>query len=70
MYYSNYYWGMNIVWWFIWIILLFWIFFIPYDIPFQRNTKKTPLGLLQHRLAAGLITVEEYKEKRAILENR
>jgi putative membrane protein len=68
MYYASY-WGMNFIWWIIWAIMLFWIFFLPYDIPGQRNKKNTALEILQQRFAAGQLTVEEYKEKKKILEN-
>ncbi len=69
MFYSNYYWGMHFVWWFIWVILLFWIFATPYDIPGQRTKKDSPLDILQKRFASGRITNDEYQEKRKILEN-
>lgn len=68
MNYEYYFWGMHLVWWLIWIVLLFWIFAIPYDIPGQRTTKGTPLDLLKKRFASGQITKEEYLEKRKILE--
>jgi putative membrane protein len=69
MFYSNYYWGMNILWWFIWIILLLWIFALPYDIPGQRKRKDNPLDILQKRFVIGEITQEEYLEKRQLLED-
>jgi putative membrane protein len=69
MFYSNYYWGMNFVWWFIWIIFLFWIFAIPYDIPGQRKRRDSPLDILKKRFAAGQITNYEFQEKRKLLEN-
>ncbi len=68
MMYSNGFWGMNFIWWFIWLIFIFWIFALPYDIPGQRNKKETPLDILQKRFASGLITTEEYHEKKKILE--
>jgi putative membrane protein len=68
MFYENYYWGMNLVWWLIWLVLLFWIFATPYDIPGQRGNKVTPLDILKKRYAAGEITTEEYYEKTEILE--
>lgn len=68
MYYENYYWGMNIVWWVIWVILLFWIFAIPYDIPGQRRKKDSAFELLKKRYAGGHITEVEYNEKKRILE--
>ena len=69
MFYNNYYWGMHFVWWFIWMMLLFWIFFMPYDIPGQRKKKNSPLDILQKRFASGEINNDEYQEKKKILEN-
>jgi putative membrane protein len=69
MFYENYYGGMNLIWWIIWIGLLVWIFAIPYDIPFQRNKKSSPLDILQKRFASGEINKEEYYEKKTIIEN-
>jgi putative membrane protein len=67
MYYTNYYWGMNFIWWIVWVILLFWIFALPYNIPGQRNKRESPLDILHKRFASGQITNEEYQEKRKIL---
>ncbi|OYX96280.1 MAG: hypothetical protein B7Y76_08965 [Sphingobacteriia bacterium 35-40-5] len=60
---------MNILWWFIWITLLFWIFALPYDIPGQRKRRDNPLDILQKRLVNSEITQEEYLEKRQLLED-
>ena len=68
MFYNSNYWGMNLVWWFVWIMLLFWIFAVPYDIPGQRNRKDSPLDILQKRFASGEISTDEYHEKKKILE--
>jgi len=67
MFYDGNYWGMNLIWWFLWIILIFWIFATPYNIPFQRRKLDTPLYILQKRLAAGEISKEEYLEKREMI---
>ncbi|MDI9363893.1 MAG: SHOCT domain-containing protein [Flavobacterium sp.] len=69
MIYENYYWGMNVIWWFVWVILIFWIFATPYDIPGQRRKKKTPLDILRNRFAAGKITAEEFEERKQIIES-
>ncbi len=66
MYYNNF-WGMNFIWWFVWLVVIFWVFATPYDIPGQRRRKDTPLDLLQKRFAAGQITNEEYQESKKIL---
>jgi putative membrane protein len=61
--------GMHLIWWFVWMILLFWIFATPYDIPGQREKRVLPLDILQKRFASGDITKEEYLEQKAILQN-
>ena len=68
MFYYNNFWGMDLIWWFVWLILLFWIFAIPYDIPGQRNKKDSALDILKKRLASGEIMSEEYQEKKKNLE--
>ena len=60
---------MNFIWWFLWIILLFWIFATPYNIPGQRFRKDGPLDILKKRFDAGEITNDEYQDSRKILEN-
>jgi putative membrane protein len=68
MMYNGYqFWGMDMIWWFIWIVLMFWIFATPYDIPGQRRVKDSPLDMLKKRFASGEITKEQYEENRLIL---
>jgi putative membrane protein len=69
MIYESYYWGMNYIWWIIWVVILIWIFAIPYDIPGQRKRRDTPLDILQKRFASGQITNTEYQEKKKILSH-
>ena len=66
--YDNYYWGMNFIWWFVWVVILIWIFATPYEIPGQRRRKDTPLDILQKRFAMGQITNAEYQERKKVLE--
>lgn len=66
--FTNYYFGMNVIWWIIWIVLLFWIFAIPYNIPGQRRRKDSAFDTLQKRYASGHITESEYLDKKRILE--
>lgn len=68
MNYENYYYGMNIIWWAIWIVLLFWIFAVPYDIPGQRRKKQSAFEILKKKYAEGSITEAEYKDKKKVLE--
>jgi putative membrane protein len=70
MLYDGYhFWGMHLVWWFVWVILIFWIFATPYNIPGQRMKKDSPLDILQKRFVRGEIKMDEYQEKRKILES-
>ena len=69
MFYSTYYGGMHLIWWFAWIVLIFWIFAVPYRIPGQRFKKDTPLDLLKMLYARGAINTEEYFEKKNALLN-
>jgi putative membrane protein len=68
MYYTNYYWGMNLIWWILWIVMIVWVFAIPYDIPGQRSRKNSPLNILKKRYASGKINTEEYNEKKIIIQ--
>ncbi len=69
MYYENYhFWGMHLVWWFVWGILIFWIFATPYNIPGQRTKKNSPLDILKKRFASGQINKEEFLEKKKLLQ--
>jgi putative membrane protein len=69
MYYGHYFWGMDLIWWVLWLIVIFWIFATPYDIPGQRRRKDSPLDILQKRFASGEINKEEYQERKKILED-
>lgn len=67
-YNDSQFWGMNFFWWMLWLVLLVWIFAMPYKIPGQRAGKDSPLDLLKKRFASGQINNEEYMEKKKILE--
>ena len=68
MFYNTTYWGMNFVWWLIWLIFIFWIFALPYDIPGQRSRRDSSFDILRKRFASGEITEDEYDAKKKILE--
>lgn len=61
--------GMHLLWWFLWLILLFWIFATPYNIPGQKTKKDSPLDILKKRFAQGEINKEEFQEKKNLMEN-
>lgn len=54
------------IWWIIWIIIIIWAF--AWWIPNRGDHRLTPLEVLQHRLARGEITPEDYERRKAILE--
>lgn len=70
MNYNDYYLGMSAIWWIIWLVLLFWIFAVPYDIPGQRRRKDSPLEILKKRFANGQMTKEEFEAQKDILLKR
>ncbi len=67
--YNYNYWGMGVIWWVVWIMLLVWIFAVPYNIPGQRHRNDSPLDILQKRFASGEITNDEYQVMKKVLEN-
>jgi putative membrane protein len=70
MEYNGYlYWGMDLIWWFIWVILLFWIFATPYPIPGERRKRDSALDILNKQLASGKIKLEEYEQKKKLIGN-
>lgn len=69
MLYENYYQfaGMHVIWWIVWLLLLFRIFAVPFDIPGQRKKRSTPLDILKQRFVRGEITAAEFEEKKRLL---
>ena len=61
--------GMHVIWWVVWLILLIWIFLVPYDIPYRKSKKEDPLSVLKKRFANGEISKEEYEESKKILKS-
>ena len=68
MFYNNYFGGMHFFWWVFWVMMLIWVFAIPYNIPGQRFKVDSPLDTLKKRLASGQITTEQYQELKKTLE--
>jgi len=67
LYDGYYFWGMHLVWWFFWLVLIVWIFIIPYDIPGERKQKDSSLDVLKKRFASGDITKDEYLEQKKLI---
>jgi putative membrane protein len=68
VYYEYHFLGMHLLWWFFWILLLFMLFGWFDTVPKKQIRKDSPLDILQKRFASGEITVEEYEERKNILE--
>ncbi|WP_041326890.1 SHOCT domain-containing protein [Robiginitalea biformata] len=68
-YFDGHWGGMHFIWWIIWLILLIWIFFVPYDIPYRKNENENPNDILKKRFAKGEISKEEYEESKKVLES-
>ena len=67
-YFDGHWGGMHLIWWIIWLVFFVWIFFIPYDIPFQKAKNEDPLQILKKRFAKGEITKDEYEDSKKTLE--
>lgn len=67
MYEGYHFWGMHLIWWVVWGLVIFWIYAIPYRFPGQRSFNEMPLEILKRRLALGEISKEEYLEKKELL---
>ncbi|SDE42926.1 putative membrane protein [Pricia antarctica] len=67
--YDGHFGGMHYIWWIVWLILLVWIFILPYNIPFQKSQKDSPLDILKKRYARGEISKDEYEEARKTLNS-
>ncbi|RNL56036.1 SHOCT domain-containing protein [Pedobacter jejuensis] len=68
MFFTNNFLGMDFLWWIFWFAILVWIFLVPYDIPGQRNRKRSAIHILQERFAKGAIDLKEYERNKKILE--
>lgn len=66
LYEGYHFWGMHLIWWLIWIVILFWIFVTPDDIPGQKK-KNAPIDILKKRFANGEIDSHEFEERKKIL---
>ncbi len=63
------FWGMHLIWWAIWFVLLGWIFFAPSSSSHQEIEEDDPLISLKRRFAKGKITKEEYEESKKVLKS-
>ena len=65
---ENQFLGMHVIACIIWVSLIVWVFAKVYDLLFAKTVQKeTPLDILKKRFADGVISKEEYEEKKQIL---
>jgi len=68
MHWGYNFWGMHLIWWVVWVMLLVWIFLTPWDVPGQKKKPDSPMEILKKRYARGEINKEQYEEMRGNLE--
>lgn len=70
MHWGYSFWGMHLVWWIVWVVLLVWIFITPWDVPGQRKRPDGPLDILRKRYASGEIGREQFEKMKKDLEEK
>ena len=67
MNYDMQFFGMNIIWWFVWLVgfSFYFSFFVPV---LKKKILRTPLDVLQSRLSKGEINVYEYEQRKRFIE--
>ena len=68
MFYEYHFFGMHLLWWAFWVILMFTLFGWFEPVPKKRVRRDAPLDILKRRFASGDITEEEYQAKKRVLE--
>jgi putative membrane protein len=61
--------GMHISSWFLVALLLVFIFAFFYKFSDSKSKKDSPLDILKRRLALGEISLDEYLEKKKVIES-
>ena len=67
-YRDGFFWGMHLIWWAVWFVLLGWIFFAPSSSSYQEIEEDDPLKVLKIRLAKGEISKEEYEQSKKLIK--
>jgi putative membrane protein len=67
MWNDGWYFGMHLLWWIFWVVLLVALLGVFTPVP-RTRVRETPLQILQRRYAQGEIGSEEYEERKAKLE--
>jgi putative membrane protein len=70
MYWGWTFWGMHLLWWLFWVVMLVAFFSLLTPVPrAQRQRERlTPLEILKRRYANGELSTAEYDERKRVLE--
>lgn len=67
-YRDGFFWGMHLIWWAVWFVLLGWIFFAPSSSSYQEIEEDDHLKVLKIRFAKGEISKEEYEQSKKLIK--
>ncbi|MCM4169795.1 hypothetical protein KCTC52924_03572 [Arenibacter antarcticus] len=68
-YYNGFFWGMHLVWWSIWLVLLGWVFFAPTSTSSTETKEYDSVTMLKIRFAKGEISKTEYEQSKKLLKS-
>lgn len=63
------FWGMHLIWWAIWFVILGWIFFAPSSSSYQEIEGDDPLTMLKIRFAKGEISKEDFEQSKKLMNS-
>ncbi len=65
--YNYHFFGMDLIWWAIWLAVLisYFSFFAPV---LKKNIKNSPLDILPRRFSTGEISVQDYEQRKRFIE--
>lgn len=70
MFYNNgFYWGMHLIWWAIWLVVVGWIIFGPSSTSYTETKEDNLATTLKIRFAKGEISKEEYEQSKELLKS-
>jgi putative membrane protein len=67
MFYTYYFFGMDLIWWMVWFVLVT-MFFHHYQPVRRKKVKSNPIDVLQYKFSTGEISVDEYEQRKRVLE--
>ena len=68
MLYDYHFFGMHLIWWVFWVVLIFALFGWFEPVPKRRVRRDSPAEILKRRFASGEITEDEFRERLRIID--